>query len=225
MELLEQCIQILKPNIEKYFAIDKSGHDLEHLYRVKNNALYLQSKEGGDRLIIAISALLHDVHRIMSIQLDRYVSPEESITKVQEFLNLLPLNEEQKQHICYAIAHHEEYNFGQDKVSVTDIESLILQDADNLDAVGAIGLVRTLQYGVSHSIKIYEKETPLFYDNYSEQKNAKETTIQHIHNKLLRLPENMNTKTAKKEAKKRNKLMEKFLIQFIKEWNCNFENN
>jgi len=224
MDLLEQCMQILKPNIEKYFAIDKSGHDLEHLYRVKNNALFLQSKEGGDKLVIALSSLLHDIHRIMSIDFNRYVTPQESITKVQEFLNLLPIKEEQKQHICFAISHHEEYNFGQEKVSVTDIESLILQDADNLDAIGAIGLLRTLQYGVSHNIKIYEKDTPLFYDTYSEQKNANETTIQHIHNKLLRLPENMNTKTAKILATKRNKIMETFVNQFIDEWNGNFEN-
>ena len=127
MDLLEQCELILKPSIEKYFAIDKSGHDLEHLKRVKNNALFLQSKEGGDKLVIALSALLHD------------------------------------------------------------------------------------------------EETPLFYDTYSEQKNANETTIQHIYNKLLRLPENMNTKTAKIVATNRNKILKDFVNQFIDEWKGNFE--
>jgi len=142
---LETIINRLRKKVENFFKCDKSGHNIDHLERTLKYATFLQSKEGGDILVIGISAFIHDIHRIMSDKLDRYVSPEESLSVVEDFISDIKITEEQKTHILHAIKHHEEYNFSSGK-KVKDIESKILQDADNLDAIGAIGLVRVLKY-------------------------------------------------------------------------------
>ena len=84
--MLEEYIQELKPYVIELFNKDSSGHDISHLIRVMNTALYLQEKEGGDRIIIGISVFLHDVHRIMQNETGNIVSPKDSIPKIKEIL-------------------------------------------------------------------------------------------------------------------------------------------
>ena len=138
MGQLDNFIDILSKKIKKYFKEENTGHNIDHLNRVLKYALYLQKNEGGDEIVIGISAFIHDVHRIMTAECGEYVSPKDSINKVKEFIDDLDLTDEQKEHILYAVEHHEEYGFGKENVSVKDIESLILQDADNLDMCGAM---------------------------------------------------------------------------------------
>ena len=88
---------------------------------------------------------------------------------VEEFIKDLDITDKQKEHILHAIEHHEEYSFG-GGVTVTDIESKILQDADNLDAVGAIGIVRTFKYGISHGLKDFDETIPLYQNKFTEEK-------------------------------------------------------
>ena len=218
--MLDEYIKKLKPYVLDLFKNDSSGHDISHLIRTMNTALSLQEKEGGDRLIIGISAFLHDIHRIMQNESGKYVSPKDSIPKIKEILSHVNLTDEQMRKICYCIEYHEEYNWN--GKNVDDINTLILQDADNLDAIGAIGIGRTFAYGGSHNVLIYDESVPLNEnDDYSELNGNDPSTIHHFYHKLFKLGDNMNTKTAKEIANKRIQYMKDFVHEFLQEWNAN----
>ena len=219
--MLEKYIEQLKPIVLDYFKKDSSGHDISHLERTMRTALYLQEKEGGDKIIIGISAFLHDVHRIMQNESGSFVSPKDSLDTIKEILANIDLSEEQVEKICYCIEYHEQYNWNGNNVN--DINTLILQDADNLDAIGAIGIGRTFSYGGSHNIIMYSEKVPLNENNdYSEFNGDDESTIHHFYHKLFKLGDNMNTQTAKKLAKKRTDFMKLFVEEFLNEWNANY---
>lgn len=218
MHNLKEIINNLQVKLEIYFSGENTGHNIDHLKRVLSYALFLQKTEGGDEIVIGVSAFIHDIHRIMTQEYKRYVSPKESLPKVKEFIDDLNITEEQKEHILYAVEHHEEYGFGKEKTSVSDIESLILQDADNLDMCGAMGIVRSFKYGFQNGMLDYDPNVDLYYDEFSESKNDA-STIHHIYNKLLRLADNMNTRTAREIASKKKKLMQEFLDNYLEEYN------
>lgn len=219
--MLENHIEKLKPYVIDLFKRDSSGHDISHLIRTMNTALYLQEKEGGDRIIIGIAAFLHDVHRIMQNESGKFVSPKDSLEKVKEILSHIDLTDEQVNKICYAIEQHEEYNWN--GKNVDDINTLILQDADNLDAIGAIGIGRTFSYGGSHNVIMYDDKVPLNQnDDYSESNGDDESTIHHFYHKLFKLGGNMNTTTAKNLANRRIEFMKTFVKEFLDEWNANY---
>ena len=219
--MLENYIEKLKPYVIDLFKRDSSGHDISHLIRTMNTALYLQEKEGGDRIIIGIAAFLHDVHRIMQNESGKFVSPKDSLEKVKEILSHIDLTDEQVNKICYAIEQHEEYNWN--GKNVDDINTLILQDADNLEAIGAIGIGRTFSYGGSHNVIMYDDKVPLNQnDDYSESNGDDESTIHHFYHKLFKLGGNMNTTTAKNLANRRIEFMKTFVKEFLDEWNANY---
>ena len=221
MDKLEKIIEKLRTKVEKYFGEDNTGHSIDHLERTLRMALYLQEKEGGDRVIIGVSAFIHDVHRILQTQLKKYVSPHDSLPVVEEFLKDLPLTKTQIKKILHVVENHEEYNFSS-KGNVDDVESLIVQDADNLDAIGAIGLVRVIKYGVVNNCVEYDPTAPLAQNDFVEGVQDP-STIHHIYNKLVRLGEYMNTKTALKIAKKRAKIISQFVEMYVDEYNGVFE--
>ena len=136
--------------------------------------------------------------------------------KVRELLSDLSLTNKEKEHICYAIEHHDEYSFGGGSVTVTDIESLILQDADNLDGCGAIGIARTFSFGSAKKIPYYLNDIPLEQGTYSESGNFDLSTIHHC---VMRLYETMNTETGKQICKERSSFIKTFVDQFVKEYN------
>lgn len=216
MQKTMEIINQLRKKVEDYFSKDASGHNIDHLERTLKHALYLQSKEGGDIVVVAVSAFIHDIHRILGAEQNKFVAPKESLPIVKEFLNEIDLTQEQREHILFAIEHHEEYLFGEGGVNVQDIESKILQDADNLDAIGAVGIIRAFKYGFSHNLPDYLAEVPLYQNEYNESQHDV-STIHHINNKLLRLGKYMNTKTAKKLAKEKIKLMKDFMYMYIEE--------
>ena len=131
--MLENYIENLKPYVVSLFGDDSSGHDISHLTRTMKIALYIQEREGGDRLIIGIAAFLHDIHRIMENESGKFVSPKDSIPKVKEVLSHVDLDENQINEICFCIENHENYNWN--GTNVDDINALILQDADHLHIV------------------------------------------------------------------------------------------
>lgn len=217
--MLEEYISKLKPEVLKLFKEDSSGHDITHLERTMNLALFLQKYEGGDEIVIGIAAFLHDVHRILQNQAGKFVSPKDSLWKVKEILNVINLSEEQLNKILHAIEYHEEYNWNNPNNKENDINTLILQDADNLDAIGAIGIGRTFQYGGAHNVPMYDNTKPLNMENdYSEEKGDDESTIHHFYHKLFKLGENMNTNKAKEIAENRTKYMKEFVQEFLAEW-------
>lgn len=216
--MLEEYINKLRPIVLEYFKDDYTGHDIGHLERTLNNALYICNKEGGDKIIVGISAFLHDIHRIMQNKEGKFVEPKESLPIVRDILSNIELTEEQIDKICYVVENHEKYNWNENNVS--DINALIVQDADNLDAIGAIGIGRAFNYGGSYNIKMYDNNVELNEsNNYKESEGDNESTIHHFYHKLFKLGDYMNTNTARRLAKQKTKFMRKFTNQFLKEWN------
>jgi len=213
MEILE----VLEQKVKSLFSSENSGHDIYHLKRVLNIALHLQKTEGGDKMVIAVSALLHDVHRLIQLQTGKYCSPKDSLPKVKEILGAVDLPEEKVEKILKCIEFHEEYGFSKDGRTVTDIETLILQDADRLDAIGAVGIGRCFTYCAVNNIPMWVPGVPLVSEDYKHHKHDP-STIHHFYNKLLRLKDDMNTKTAKKMALDRHNFMELFVKHFFAEW-------
>lgn len=215
--MLEKYIKIIKPYIIELFKNDSSGHDISHLIRTMNIAANICDKENGDKLIVGISAFLHDIHRIMQNETGKFVSPKDSLPKVREILSNTDLSEDIINKICYCIEYHENYNWNGNNVN--DINTLILQDADNLDAIGAIGIGRTFSYSGAHKILMYDEEIPLnISENYSEDQGDDPSTIHHFYHKLFKLANNMNTQTAKEQAIARSEFMKKFVNEFLDEW-------
>jgi uncharacterized protein len=214
---LKNTLTKLEKSIYDVFSNESSGHDLHHLKRVMNLAIHIQEKEGGDLTVIAVSALLHDVHRVIQIKTGKYCSPHDSLPQIRILLGSIQLSDLQKQKILHCIEHHEEYSFSSTGKTVWDIEAQIVQDADNLDAIGAIGIGRTFSYGGAHGLDMWIPEKPFDRKIFDEDK-PDPSTIHHFYAKLLKLKSNMNTKTAKKIAQSRHDFMLEYLKEFFAEW-------
>ena len=141
-----------------------------------------------------------------------------SLEIIREILSNIDLDEETINKVCYCIEFHELYNWNGN--NVTDINTLILQDADNLDAIGAIGIGRTFSYGGSHNIVMYDENVELNESSdFLESGGHDASTIHHFYHKLFKLKDNMNTTTAKKIAEERTNFMRNFAKEFLDEWN------
>jgi uncharacterized protein len=216
-ENLEKYLFKLDKKIKEMFTSESSGHDIYHLHRVLNLALHLQEKEGGDILVIGVSALLHDIHRLMEKESGIFCLPVNSFPAVKKILEEVNFPKDYISKVLHCIEHHEEYGFSKEGKTVKDIEALILQDADNLDAIGAIGVGRTFSFGGAHGVPMWIPEKPFNREVYDESEKDP-STVHHFYSKLFKLEENMNTKTAKDMARERTSFMRKFVEQFISEW-------
>lgn len=199
------------------FSSESSGHDIMHLIRTYKIAKHLQKIEGGNKKVILLSALLHDVHRLIQNKTKKFCHPRDSLETVKKILKATKIDNKTVQQVLHCIEFHEEYKFSKKGKTVDNIETLILQDADNLDAIGAIGIARAFTFGGANNIPIWLPEIPLGKKNYDESETDP-SEIHHFYSKLLKLKENMNTKTAIKMAEKRSKFIEIFLKEFFKEW-------
>jgi uncharacterized protein len=216
MDGFSQIINKVEGRLKEIFSHEVSGHDFYHLKRVMNLAGILQKKEGGDLEIVSMAALTHDLHRIIQDQNGNYCQPKDSLLKIREILESAGLEEEKIKKVLHCVEFHEEYPFSIHGQTVKDVETLVLQDADRLDAIGAIGIARAFYYGSATGTPIWNPEIPLGGE-FDESKNDL-SEIHHFYTKLLKLKDNMNTKTGKKMAGKRHKYMEKYLKEFFKEW-------
>ena len=209
----------LEVALKEMFRGESSGHDLHHLNRVYNLACHIQKKEGGNELVVGIAAFMHDVHRLMQNEQGKFVPPKDSLGKIEGLLRQVAFPEDQMSRVLHCVEFHEEYGFSKEGRTVTDLETLILQDADNLDAIGAIGVGRTFSYGGAHGTAMYDPEAPLDSESaYDEENSSDPSTIHHFYHKLLRLGDQMNTATGKGMAKARHDYMQGFVDQFLKEW-------
>lgn len=203
----------------KTFVKDKlykegSGHDWFHIKRVYNLATYICEKEGGDEFIIKMTALLHDI--------DDWKFSNNSKT-TEDFLKSLYIDEESIHKIMNIITTMS-YKGGVVDSSQNNIEGKIVQDADRLDAMGAIGIARAFTYGGSKNRLMYDPDIkPMDFQNLDEVKNLNNHTINHFYEKLLKLKDLINTDTAKQIAEERHRFMEIYLDEFYYEWNFNKE--
>lgn len=211
--LVEDTIAFVKETL----GDAEAGHDWFHTQRVFRNTLLIAKDEKVDVLVVSLGALLHDIADAKFHQGDETIGPKMART----FLNSLEVEKEVIENVCYIIEHISFKNsIGENKNKTHPIELLVVQDADRLDAIGAIGIARAFHYGGYKNRTLYDPEiAPNLELTKEEYKNSKSPTINHFYEKLLLLKDKMNTKTGTKIALERHTFLLQYLEQFYAEWN------
>ncbi|MBK7316328.1 HD domain-containing protein [Candidatus Villigracilis affinis] len=206
-------IQKTADYIKQEFSDDSSGHDWWHIYRVWKNAVTICEHEKADLFIVELAALLHD--------LDDWKfndSGDETPLRAKAWLDSCNVDISIADKVCEIIMHISYKGAGVEN-KMKSLEGFIVQDADRLDAIGAIGIGRAFAYGGYKNRPMYDPESaPQMHATFEQYKNSKSATINHFYEKLLLLKDMMNTATAKKIAEQRHEVMLRFLDQFMNEW-------
>jgi uncharacterized protein len=199
--------------VRNELAEDATGHDWFHVDRVRRNALHIcREEKTGEAFIIEMAALLHD---IPDEKLNESIEKGEE--KLETFLQAIPLTDNEKKHIKQIIATIS-YKGGINS-ELSTIEAKIVQDADRLDAIGAIGIARAFAYGGKKGQPIYNPGIKVRNEmSLEEYRKGKSTSIHHFYEKLLKLKDLLNTESAREMAESRQQMMETFLEQFYQEW-------
>ena len=211
---MKDLIERITERIKEDFSGEGSGHDWWHIHRVVTNALKIQAEEGGDRDLIHLAALLHDVgdHKF-------HKEPDAQEVLISELLRNEYCSQELIEKIL-AIVKQVSFKGGKENNELDSLEAKIVQDADRLDAIGAVGIARAFAFGGNRNRLMYHPdEAPKDFKNFEEYKNDNGHTINHFYEKLLLLKDKMQTATGKKIAEQRHEYMEGFLAQFYGEWN------
>lgn len=217
-EIVERTIAFVKKTLQGA----EGGHDWFHIERVFKNTLLIAKDEEVDLLVASLGALLHDIADAKFHDGDESIGPK----MAQTFLHSIQVDPEV---IAQVVKIIENISFKSSLKSETatdrgqafsSIELQVVQDADRLDAIGAIGIARAFNYGGYKNRELYNPEVP-FREGMTkaEYKKAKSPTINHFYEKLLLLKNLMNTETGKKLAEERHQFMLHYLKQFYSEWN------
>ena len=210
MSILDNTILFVKERLQNAEA----GHDWFHVERVYKNSLLIATQEECDLNIVKLAALLHDIADSKFHNGDETIGPKVA----REFLESQKASEEVISHVVNIIENIS-FKGGNFEKKLTSKELEIVQDADRLDALGAIGIARTFNYGGFKNRPLYLPDTaPNLHMTKEEYKNSEAPTLNHFYEKLLLLKDKMNTETGKKIALERHKFMENFLSQFYAEW-------
>ncbi|MFY9154015.1 MAG: HD domain-containing protein [Prolixibacteraceae bacterium] len=195
------------------FGKEGSGHDWFHVDRVRKMAVRLGEQEGGDLFVIELAALLHDLDDW------KLNGPKNSaVSRSSKWLAKMEVSEDYSSKILRIIDEVSYKGAGTD-TPVSSLESAVVQDADRLDAIGAIGIARTFAYGGNKNRLIYDPSVPpVIHEDFEVYKKSTDPTINHFYEKLLLLKERLNTRSAKEIAKVRHRFMEDYLQQFFDEW-------
>jgi len=211
MEIIEKVKCFVKTRLED----EITGHDWWHSYRVWQMALHIAEteKESCDILVVQISALLHDVWDWKFLK-----SSETPGTLAKIWLLEQNVSDYIANSVCNIIDEISFKGAGTPNF-LGSLEGKIVQDADRLDALGAIGIARTFAYGAYKNRQIYNPDIkPIYHTSFEDYKNYRGTTVNHFYEKLLLIKDKLNTETAKKIAAKRDAFMKTFLDQFFQEW-------
>lgn len=210
-QIIQNTIDFVKSKLKDA----EGGHDYFHIERVYKNALSIAAKEkGADIFIVSLGALLHDIADSKFHDGDETVGPKIAT----EFLVSQNVDETTIQHVKNIIENIS-FKGGNFTQKFKSLELDIIQDADRLDAIGAIGIARCFNYGGFKNRALYDPEIkPNLQMTKEEYKKSKAPTINHFYEKLLLLKDKMNTETGKEIAKDRHQFMELFLMQFFNEW-------
>lgn len=207
-QIIENTIIFVKKELEH----DTTGHDFWHIHRVNEMAKKIALEENANIYICELAALLHDVAD------GKLVADEkEGLNRVRSFLNENKVEENDIEHVMEIISTMS-FKGGNNKEMKT-LEGKIVQDADRLDAIGAIGIARCMCYSGAKGRPIYEPNEEIRENmTIEEYRSNKGNAINHFYEKLFKLKDSMNTNTGKNLAEDRHKYMEKFLEQFYNEW-------
>ncbi|GGG13470.1 phosphohydrolase [Dokdonia pacifica] len=209
-QLIDNTISFVKRTL----ANAEGGHDWFHIERVYKNALLIAKGEPVDGLTVALGALLHDIADSKFFNGDETIAPK----MASEFLLSQNTDSVVIEHVIQIIKNIS-FKGGNKEQTFTSPELDVVQDADRLDALGAIGIARTFNYGGFKNRKLYDPSIePQLDMTPAEYKASTAPTINHFYEKLLLLKDRMNTKTGRSIAEKRHQYMEAFLKQFYAEW-------
>lgn len=213
-EIVEQTINFVKETLRGA----EGGHDWFHIQRVFNNTLLIAKDEKPDILTVSLAALLHDIADAKFHEGDETIGPKLAKT----FLNNLGIPKKTINHVVKIIENISFKNTLAQKKGrpFNSLELQIVQDADRLDAIGAIGIARAFNYGGFKNRELYNPDiAPKLKQTKEAYKNSTAPTINHFYEKLLLLKDKMNTETGRKLAAERHRFMLDYLEQFFKEWN------
>ncbi len=212
-QLIQNTISFVKKELENA----EGGHDWFHIQRVFNTTRLLSKYEKVNILVVELAALLHDIADPKFHQGNESIGPE----LAKKFLQSQQVDKSVIDHVVNIIQHMSFKNsLEKNKAPFTSKELEVVQDADRLDAIGAIGIARTFNYGGFKNRAMYDPNIPPNPNMTKEEyKASKAPTINHFYEKLLLLKDRMNTETGKKLALQRHQFMEAYLNQFFSEWN------
>lgn len=209
-DILDKTIAYVKQEL----AHAESGHDWFHIERVYKSTLTINATEKADALVVALAALLHDIADPKFHNGDEEIGPQ----KAEGFLRSIHVPADVIAHVKLIIQNMSFKN-SFDKEGFTSPELQVVQDADRLDAIGAIGIARAFTYGGFKNRVLYDPAIkPVTTHTKESYKNTTAPTINHFYEKLLLLKDRMNTETGKAIASKRHDFMLTFLDQFLAEW-------
>ncbi|MDX2281609.1 MAG: HD domain-containing protein [Saprospiraceae bacterium] len=192
----------------------EGGHDWWHIHRVWKTAQSIAVNENVDTFVVELAALLHDIADSKFHGGDETVGPK----KAQQFLETMGIDENTITHVV-KIIENISFKGGNETQHFKSLELDVVQDADRLDAMGAIGIARAFNYGGFKNRKLYDPAIkPNLHKTKEAYKNSTEPTINHFYEKLLLLKDRMNTKTGKEMAIRKHEFMERFLEEFLEEW-------
>ena len=207
-------IQKTADHVRGLLSGDSSGHDWFHIERVRTTALNIARAEGANQFIVELAALLHDVADWKFADGDHTASPRAA----RRWLETLELDPGVIEHVEEIVANLSFKGAGV-ATPMRTLEGQIVQDADRLDALGAIGIARTFAYGGHKGQAMHDPAIPpQMHASFEAYKNNVGTTINHFYEKLLLLKDRMNTNAGKRLAVERHIYMERFLEQFLAEW-------
>lgn len=213
----KQLIKNVEKKVKSLFEGEGTGHDWFHIDRVRRNAIFIAAKENADLEIVELGALLHDIADHKFHDNDLKIGPE----RVREILLANNASKELAEQVSRIVAEVSFKGAGV-KTPVSSVEAAVVQDADRLDALGAIGIARAFAYGGSKHHELYNPDKkPHLHDTFLAYAKDKGTTVNHFYEKLFLLKDRMQTKTGKAMAEERHRFMENFIEEFLKEWNLN----
>ena len=200
-------------HVQSVLSGDGTGHDWWHVYRVWKMAQRIGQIEKADLLVVELAALLHDIADWKLHDGDSLLGPK----VVKEWLDLLDLAPDITEHVCQIIANISFKGAGVEQPTLS-LEGQVVQDADRLDAMGAIGIARAFAYGGAKGRPLYDPTVTPTEHRTAEAYLKGGTTINHFYEKLLLLKERMNTATGRAVAEERHRFMEDYLRRFYEEW-------
>jgi len=210
----ETILKQTEEYVKNKLSGEDSGHDWWHIHRVRKIAVHIGTLENADLFVVQLAALLHDISDWKFN--DGNFNAGSKLAR--EWLETLQVRAEIISHVCEIIKGVSFKGAGV-KTKMGTLEGMIVQDADRLDAIGAIGIARTFAYGGHKSREIYNPGIrPEWHGSFEEYKNGTGPVINHFYEKLLLLKDLMNTETARKIAVERHRYMEQFLERFFREW-------
>lgn len=211
----DEILKIVEEYVKQKCINDSSGHDWWHIKRVEKNAMLINKDEKANEFVIKMIVYMHDLYDHKFYSGDSSAELKKTLRKLKIYESILDDDINNIIYSCVNLGFSSNF----DNKKELSKEGQIAQDADRLDAMGAIGIARTFAYGGKKGKLIYNPNVDNNITQKEYKKNGSNTSLDHFYDKLLKIKDSMNTVTAKNIANKRHEYIENFLDEFLNEWN------